>query len=74
MARVSSAQVDSRGRFVAQSIPTGTYEVVLQIISFGPTNNLPRGFPRTQKQTVTVTDDSESEVLFMLDLTPKEGP
>ncbi|HEY0347080.1 MAG TPA: carboxypeptidase regulatory-like domain-containing protein [Pyrinomonadaceae bacterium] len=71
---VSSAQVDSRGRFVAQSIPTGTYEVVLQIISFGPTNNLPRGFPRTLKQTVTVTDDSESEVLFMLDLTPKEGP
>ncbi|HEX7723802.1 MAG TPA: hypothetical protein VF397_16695 [Pyrinomonadaceae bacterium] len=74
MARVSSAQVDSRGRFVAQSIPTGTYEVILQIVTFGPTNNLPRGFPRTQKQTVTVTDDSESEVLFTLDLTPKEGP
>ena len=74
MARVSSAQVDSRGRFVAQSIPAGTYEVMLQIISFGPTNNLPRGLPRTQKQTVTVTDDSESEVLFTLDLTPKEGP
>lgn len=74
MARVSSAQVDSRGRFVAQSIPTGTYEVVLQIVSFGPTNNLPRSFPRIQRQTVTVTDDSESEVLFTLDLTPKEGP
>ena len=74
MARMSSAQVDSRGRFVAQSIPTGTYEVILQIVSFGPTNTLPRGFPRTQKQTVTVTDDSESEVLFTLDLTPKEGP
>jgi protocatechuate 3,4-dioxygenase beta subunit len=74
MTGLSSAQVDSRGRFVAQGIPTGTYEVVLQIMSFGPTNNLPRGFPRTQKQTVTVTDDSESEVLFTLDLTPKEGP
>jgi len=71
---VTSAQVDSRGRFVAQGIPTGTYEVVLQIISFGPTMNLPRGFPRTQKQTVNVADDSESEVLFTLDLTPKEGP
>jgi protocatechuate 3,4-dioxygenase beta subunit len=71
---VSSAQVDSRGRFVAQGIPTGTYEVVLQIISFGPATNLPRGFARTQKQTVNVIDDSESEVLFTLDLTPKEGP
>lgn len=74
MARVSSAQVDSRGRFMAQSIPTGTYEVVLQIISLGPANTLPRGLPRTQKQTVNVTDDSESEVLFTLDLTPREGP
>lgn len=70
---VSSAQVDSRGRFIAQGIPTGTYEVVLQIISFG-SNNLPRTLPRTQRQTVNVADDSESEVLFTLDLTPKEGP
>jgi len=62
-----------RGRFVAQGIPTGTYELVLQILTFGSANNLPRGFPRTQRQTVTVTDDSESEVLFTLDLTPKEG-
>jgi len=54
MTRVSSAQVDSRGRFVAQSIPTGTYEVCFRSYRFGPTNNLPRGFPRTQKQTVTV--------------------
>lgn len=71
---VSSAQVDARGRFVAQGIPTGTYEVVLQIMSFGPATSLPRGFARTQKQTVNVADDSESEVLFTLDLTPKEGP
>ena len=70
---VTSAQVDSRGRFVAQGIPTGTYEVVLQIISFG-SNNLPRALPRAQRQTVNVADDSESEVLFTLDLTPKEGP
>ena len=74
MTRLSNAQVDSRGRFLIKGIPAGTYEVIMQIMSFGPTSNLPRGFPRTQRQTVTVTDDSESEVLFTLDLTPKEGP
>ncbi len=74
MTRLSNAQVDSRGRFLIKGIPAGTYEVIMQIMSFGPTSNLPRGLPRTQRQTVTVTDDSESEVLFTLDLTPKEGP
>ncbi|MFN2576202.1 MAG: hypothetical protein ABR607_00765 [Pyrinomonadaceae bacterium] len=73
-ARMSNAQVDSRGRFVIRGLSAGSYEVILQIMSFGPTNNLPRGFSRIHRETVTVTDDSESEVLFTLNLTPKEGP
>jgi protocatechuate 3,4-dioxygenase beta subunit len=73
-ARMSSAQVDARGHFVVTGVAAGTYDVVLQIISLGSGVNLPRGFPRTHRQTVTVNDGSESQVLFTLDLTPKEGP
>jgi protocatechuate 3,4-dioxygenase beta subunit len=69
-----SAQVDARGRFVISGIPAGTYDAVLQIMSLGPGTNLPRGFPRTQRQQVTVSDDSELQITFTIDLTPKEGP
>jgi len=70
----TSAQVDARGRFVITGIAAGTYDAVLQIITLGPAINLPRGFPRTQRQQVTVSDDSEIQISFMIDLTPKEGP
>jgi protocatechuate 3,4-dioxygenase beta subunit len=69
----STTQVDARGRFVMTGVPAGSYTAVLQIISFGQTN-LPRGFQRTLRQSVTVTDDSESQITFTIDLTPKEGP
>jgi protocatechuate 3,4-dioxygenase beta subunit len=71
--RLTSALVDSRGRFVLSGIPAGTYEAVLQIMSFG-TNNLPNGLPRMQRQTVNVNDDAESQIIFTLDFTRKEGP
>jgi len=71
--RVASSSVDARGRFILSGIPAGTYEAILQIFSVGPTN-LPAGFPRTQRQTVIVNDDSESQITFTLDLTRKEGP
>src|SRR5215831_1859413 len=74
LARNPSGQVDARGRFIITGIPAGTYNAVLQIISLGPAINLPRGFPRTQRQTVTVSDDSELQISFTIDLTPKEGP
>ena len=71
--RVASAQVDARGRFILSGIPAGTYEAVLQIMTFGA-GSFPSGLPRTQRQTVTVNDDSESQITFTLDLTRKEGP
>ena len=66
---ISQARVDSRGRFVIKGIPAGTYEVETQFISFSRLP--PPGFPRPQKQTVTVADDTETEVLFTLNLNPK---
>jgi hypothetical protein len=72
--RPASAQVDARGRFMITGIPAGTYDAVLQIASLGPGVNLPRGFQRTQRQQVTVSDDSEVQIGFTIDLTPKEGP
>jgi protocatechuate 3,4-dioxygenase beta subunit len=74
LVRPPNAQVDARGRFIITGIPAGTYDAVLQIISLGPATNLPRGFPRTQRQQVTVSDDSELQITFTIDLTPKEGP
>ncbi len=71
--QVSSAQVDARGRFIVGGIPAGTYEAVLQIMSLGPTSVL-ANLPRTQRQTVSVSDDSESQITFTLDLTSKEKP
>lgn len=67
-----SAQVDSRGQFVIESLSPGTYEVYLQAVSLG--GNMPRGLPARQKQVVTVSDGADSQVFFTLDLSRKEGP
>jgi hypothetical protein len=72
-ARVTTAQADARGRFIISGIPAGNYDAVLQIISFG-SGEFPRGVPRTQRQTVAVSDDVEAQVSFTLNLTPKVGP
>jgi len=66
-------QVDSRGQFVIESLPAGTYEVNLQAVLPFPGDNIPRGMPIRQKQVVTVTEGADSTVLFTLDLTKKEG-
>jgi protocatechuate 3,4-dioxygenase beta subunit len=71
--QVSSAQVDARGHFTVTGIPAGTFEAVLQIVSLGSTA-LPNNLPRMLRQTVTLADDSESQITFNLDLTPKEKP
>jgi len=65
--------VDSRGNFMIKGIRAGTYEVVMQINSLGSLT-LPRGSARVQRQTITVTDGAETEVMFTLDLTRKEEP
>jgi hypothetical protein len=67
------AQVDSRGNFLIKGIQAGTYDAVMQINSMGSLV-LPRGVPRMQRQTITVTEGAETQVIFTLDLTGKEEP
>lgn len=71
--RLSAGQVDARGRFFVTGVPAGNYDAVLQILSLGP-GDFPSGVPRMQRQSVTVSDDSESQINFTLNLTPKVGP
>jgi len=65
----SGAQADARGQFVIENLAAGTYEVMLQVVSFG--GRMP-GPPQQQRQTVTVTDGAETPVLFTLNLSPKD--
>ncbi len=65
----SAAQPDARGQFVIENLAAGTYEVNLQVVSFG--GRMP-GPPQQQRQTVTVTDGAETPVLFTLNLSPKD--
>jgi protocatechuate 3,4-dioxygenase beta subunit len=71
--RVVSTQVDARGRFILAGIPAGTYDAVLQIMTFGA-GGFPGGLPKMQRQSVSVSDDSESQITFTIDLAPKERP
>src|SRR5437899_855447 len=64
----TGGQVDSRGHFVISNLAPGTYEVMLQLALPRPKRPNP-----PQKQVVTVTNDSESEVTFVINLAPKEG-
>jgi hypothetical protein len=69
LATRSGAQADARGQFVIENLAAGTYEVTLQLVSFG--GRMP-GPPQQQRQTVTVTDGAETPVLFTLNLSPKD--
>lgn len=63
--------VDARGHFVIKNLAPGTYEVTVQV-GFGTPASPYRPLP-PQKQLVTVTNDSESEVTFVVDSAPKKG-
>ncbi len=67
-----NGQADSRGQFVIKNVPAGNYEAVMVLAS--PGSDLPRGVPEILKQPITVTDGADTEVLFTLDLRPKDGP
>jgi len=70
--RGSSTRVDSRGQFVIENLAAGTNEVMVQIVSLGPVRPPPRpSLP--VRQTVTVSDGAESQVLLTLDLSPRQG-
>ena len=66
-------QVDSRGRFLIKGVPPGSYDAVMSVISLGQ-QQLPPGFKRLQRQTVTIVDGSETEITFTVDLTRKDVP
>lgn len=63
--------VDARGRFLISSLTSGTYDVMLIIEYPGPSGGRRPINPQTQ--TVTVSDGVETQVDFIVDLTPKEG-
>jgi hypothetical protein len=65
------SMVDARGRFLIGSLTSGTYDVILIIESYG--NNRRERPIKPQTQTVTVSDGVETQVDFIVDLTPKEG-
>jgi len=68
----AGAQLDSRGHFVINGLTPGSYDVYLQVM-------LPTGRPGSerplppQKQSVSVANDSEAQVEFVIDLAPKGG-
>jgi hypothetical protein len=68
-----SGMVDSRARFLIRGISPGTYEVVLHVISLGSLQ-IHRGFQRQQRQTITVVDGADTEVLFNVNLSGKDVP
>jgi hypothetical protein len=69
-----SAPADSRGHFIVTGIPAGTYEATVRTFFMGDPKTLPHGLLEQQKQSVTVNDNSETEVVFTIDLAKKEGP
>jgi 5-hydroxyisourate hydrolase-like protein (transthyretin family) len=63
------ALMDSRGRFQMTGVAAGTYDCALQFIK--PGGWAAQRPPQSQHQSVTVSDDAESEISFVVDLTPK---
>jgi protocatechuate 3,4-dioxygenase beta subunit len=71
-----SRQVDAGGRFVIEGLTPGEYELKLSIhFPFGSTSETGKLTERLNKQTqaVTVGANQETQVTFVVDLTPKEG-
>ncbi len=69
----NSAQVDSRGHFAIANLAPGTYELTLQRIPV-PQYQPPKRPPPPLKQTVSVAEGAETEVIFTLDLSAVVGP
>jgi Carboxypeptidase regulatory-like domain len=61
--------IDSRGRFLIEGLPTGEYEVILNIYP----NDGERRRPVSVRQRVSVTNGSESEVTLTINTTQPEG-
>jgi protocatechuate 3,4-dioxygenase beta subunit len=72
--QIQPVQVDTRGHFLIEGIPTGEYEVTLQVYS-NPVGQPRPVRPVQVKQRVSVTNGIESEVTltFNLNTTQPEG-
>lgn len=69
-----SQPVDARGRFVASGFVPGEYEITLNYQSrpSSPDASSPAVFSRLVKQTVSVTNRSETQVTLIVDLTKEQ--
>jgi hypothetical protein len=71
-----SRQVEPGGRFVIEGLTPGEYELKLSVyFPSGPTPETGKLIERLNKRTqaVTVSGNQETQVTFVVDLTPKEG-
>jgi protocatechuate 3,4-dioxygenase beta subunit len=64
---IKSAQIDARGRFVMEGVPTGEYDISLAAMNLGPGVGL-----RQLRQKVSVANGADSQVTFVLDLGAKK--
>ncbi len=62
------AYLDARGHFTMKALVPGSYDCYLQFIPNGRVTTRP---PQPPHQSVNVSNDSEAEVNFLIDLTPK---
>jgi hypothetical protein len=69
----AGAATDARGRFMIADLAPGVYEITLNFRFASQSRQSPIRPPAPLKQFVTVTDDAEAEVTFVVDLKPKEG-
>jgi len=68
----SSAYLDARGHYTIRGLAPGSYQCNLQLAPMAPTPGQPVARPpQIPQQTVTVSNEVETEVNFMVDLTPK---
>lgn len=71
----SNTEIDARGNFRITNLPAGTYEVIVIFGAVAPRVGQPLSRPRQPlKQTVTVTDDTETEVQFTIDMSTEVRP
>ncbi|HEX3086327.1 MAG TPA: carboxypeptidase regulatory-like domain-containing protein [Pyrinomonadaceae bacterium] len=66
------AYMDVRGHFTIKGLAPGSYDCGVQLIPLPPIQGRPVSRPpQVPHQTVTVSNDVETEVTFLVDLTPK---
>ena len=71
----SNTEIDARGNFRITNLPAGTYEVIVVFGAVSPRVGQPLSRPRQPlKQTVNVTDDTETEVQFTIDMSTEVRP